>query len=220
MQMKIQDPWGISVYGAASVNAIPDLVRLRIAVDRTEDTPGAAFDAARGGVAALRATFRRYGIADSAVSSSRLGLRTEWEGGYGKANRLLGYRCQADFAVSLSEMDALEQLLVDAVQAGANRVDGVDFDVRAKPELRARARKDAVRAARRKAELYAEAAGARLGRLLHIEDVDSENPLASRYRSHAVDAPPTDADLAPGQVVVQAAVLLGFALEAQDPQEE
>ncbi|MEU7316155.1 SIMPL domain-containing protein [Streptomyces sp. NPDC007083] len=211
MQTKIDNPWGISVYGAASVNATPDLVRLRIAVDRTEQTAAAAFGSAREGVAALRRTFRDHGVPDAAVSSSQLGLRTEWEG-YNANRKFLGYRCQADFSVTLTEMDALEPLLVAAVEAGANRVDGVDFDVRDKPGLRARARTEAVTAARRKAELYAEAAGVSLGAVVHIEDVDPEGPLASRYRSHAVDAAPGEGDLSPGQITVQGAVLLGFAL--------
>ncbi len=211
MQTKIDSPWGISVYGAASVNATPDTVRLRIAVDRTKDTPAQAFSSAREGVTALRQTFRRYGIPEEAVSSSRLGLRTEWEG-YNANRTFQGYRCQADFSVTLTDMDSLEQLLVDAVEAGANRVDGVDFDVRDKPALRARARKEAVRAARGKAELYAEAAGVTLGTVVHIEDVDPEGPLASRYRGHGGYEPASEGDLAPGQVSVQGAVLLGFSL--------
>lgn len=211
MQKKIDSPWGVSVYGVASVRATPDTARLRIAIDRTEDTPAEAFGSAREGVTALRRTFREYGIPEEAVSSSRLGLRTEWEG-YNPNRTFRGYRCLADFSVTVTDLDALEQLLVDAVEAGANRVDGVDFDVRDKPALRARAREQAVSAARRKAELYADAAGATLGAVVHIEDVDPEGPLASRYQGHGVDAAGSEGDLAPGQVTVQGAVLLGFSL--------
>jgi uncharacterized protein YggE len=103
-------------------------------------------------------------------------------------------------------------MLVDLVEAGANEIDSVDFDVTSKGEMRAEARRQAVQAARRKAELYAEAAGVRLGAVVHIDDVDPETVGHERYRSHAAGGAAADQDLAPGHVVVSAAVILGFSI--------
>jgi uncharacterized protein YggE len=122
----------------------------------------------------------------------------------------VGYQCRAAFAVESGALDDVAALLVDVV-AGATEIEGVDFDVIAKHELRAEARRKAVAAARAKADLYAEAAGVRVGVVVHVEDVDPEQPGASRYRSHA-DAATTAQDLAPGHVVVSAAVILGYAV--------
>jgi hypothetical protein len=69
-----------------------------------------------------------------------------------------------------------------------------------------------VAAARAKADLYAEVAGVRIGVVLHVEDVDPEQPGAARYRSHAEAAATTAQDLAPGHIVVSAAVILGYAV--------
>jgi uncharacterized protein YggE len=140
MQM-IERPWGVVTYGAASVKAMPDLVRIRFQVVRLAQTPA------------------------------------------------------------------------DSLAAGANEIEAVEFDVRAKPELRAQARRQAVAAARRKAELYAEAAGVRVGAVLHIDDVDSDNPAHQVYRGHASYGGEASAeDLAPGHVVVSASVVLGLAI--------
>jgi uncharacterized protein len=88
----------------------------------------------------------------------------------------------------------------------------VSFDVRAKPDLRAEARRAATENARRKAELYATAAGARLGPLVHIEDVDPER-VGNQFRGHGdATGGAGEGDLAPGHVVVSAAVVLGFSL--------
>jgi uncharacterized protein len=66
---------------------------------------------------------------------------------------------------------------------------------------------------RRKADLYAEAAGVRVGAVLHIDDVDSNNPAHRLYRGHAPAQGEASAeDLAPGHVVVSAAVILGLAI--------
>ncbi|MFF0153693.1 SIMPL domain-containing protein [Micromonospora sp. NPDC005203] len=207
----VEHPWGITAFGAASVKALPDLVRVRFRIVRVEQVPAAAFEAARVAVRAVRGALREHGIADAAVERSRLDLTTatEYTDGSGK---FIGYQCQAAFAVQSGVLDDVEQLLVDIVAAGANEIESVEFDVTGKRELRAEARREAVAAARAKAELYAEAAGVRVGAVLHIEDVDPEQPGASRYRSHAEAAATSAQDLAPGHVVVSAAVVLGYAV--------
>ena len=210
MQM-VERPWGITAFGAASVKAVPDLVRARFKIVRVEQTPAAAFEAAREAVRAVRRALREHGIGDAAVEGSRLDLKTATEYVDG-TRKFAGYRCQAAFAVQSGALDDVEPLLVDVVAAGANEIEGVDFDVIAKRELRADARRKAVAAARAKADLYAEAAGVRVGAVVHIEDVDPEQPGVSRYRSHAEAAATTAQDLAPGHIVVSAAVVVGYAV--------
>jgi hypothetical protein len=46
--------------------------------------------------------------------------------------------------------------------------------------------------------------------VIHIQDVDAESYRS--YRGHGANGGSTDANLAPGQVVVDAAVLLRFAI--------
>ncbi|WP_433890796.1 SIMPL domain-containing protein [Streptomyces sp. CA-111067] len=213
MQTTIKSPWGITSYGAASVHAAPGLARIRLGVERTEATPQEAFTAARAAISSLREAVRAHGVQDAQVSASRLDLQTSWSG-FGQDRQFLGYRCHAAFAIECRDLDSLEPLLVAAVDAGANQVEGVDFDVRNKPELRAQAREKAVHTARSKAELYAAAAGVRLGQVIHVEDVDPESIGAGRYRGHSDPGSVSEADLSPGAVVVSAAVVLGFAIAA------
>lgn len=205
----VQQPWGVTAYGAASVKAVPDLVRVRFKVARLEPTAATSFAVTGAAVQAVRQALRQHSVPDSAVNSSRLRLRTEWD--YGGGNRsFLGYQCEAAFAIETRELDGAEQLLVDLVAAGADEIEGVEFDVVAKPELRAQARREAVAAAQAKAQLYADAAEVRLGRVLHIEDVNPEE--LHWQRGHAAAAEASAENLAPGHVVVSAAVVLGFAI--------
>lgn len=163
MQM-INRPWGITVYSTASVQAAPDLVRLRFHVARLEQAPAQAFAAATEAVGAVRRAIRAHGVPDGDVQRSRLSLKSHWS--YGNERKF----------------------------------------------LRAEARRAAVAAARRKAELYAGEAGVRLGAIVHIEDEDPEQ-VRGPYRSHSsARAESSEEDLAPGHVVVSAAVTLGFAI--------
>src|SRR6266508_3384542 len=136
--------------GGASVKAVPDLIRVRFKIVRAEQAPATAFEAARDAVRAVRGVLRQHGIGDGAVEGSRLDLKTATEYVDG-SRKFVGYQCQAAFAVESGALDDLEPLLVDVVAAGANEIDGVDFDVIAKRELRAEARRKAVAAARAKA---------------------------------------------------------------------
>jgi uncharacterized protein YggE len=209
--MQIANPWGVSAFGAGSVKAQPDLARIRFRVNRLEQTPAAAFRVASEAVRAVRQSLRRHGIPDAAVAGSRLDLQSDWS--YADRRRtLLGYKCEASFAVEHRNLDDLQPLLVDLVDAGADMIEAVDFDVSAKAGLRADARRNAVVAARRKAELYAEAAGITLGPVVHIDDVDPEQDRLNSHRSHGGGGATTEGDLAPGHVVVSAAVVLGFAI--------
>jgi uncharacterized protein YggE len=211
MQM-IERPWGVAAYGAASVKALPDLVRVRFKVIRLEQTPSAAFEAASDAVRDVRGVLRGREVSDASVEGSRLDLKTVWNYATGMRT-FVGYQCQAAFAVESTDLDHVQSLLVDLVAAGANEIEAVEFDVTAKRELRAEARRKAVAAASDKARLYAEAAGVRLGAVLHIEDVDPDQVGVERYRGHgSVPGAASDQDLAPGHVVVSAAVTIGFAL--------
>ncbi|MEV6169900.1 SIMPL domain-containing protein [Streptomyces sp. NPDC051954] len=211
MTETISEPWGLSVFGAGSVRVEPQLVRVKLTVDVLEPAPDRAFQEAGGAVARLRDVLRRHGIPDTSVSGSRLKLSSEYDG-YGSDRKFLGYRCTASYVVETEALDGLQQLIVDAVDAGAHRIDSVEFDVHDKPALRDEARRKAVAAARRKAEVYTEAAGVPLGTVLHIQDVDSESYEFRQYRGHGGGGGNSAGDLAPGMVEVSAGVILGFSL--------
>ncbi|AXL93163.1 SIMPL domain-containing protein [Streptomyces sp. CB09001] len=195
------------MFGSGTVRAEPALARVRPAVDVLEPSPEQAFRRAGEAVVRLREVLRGHGVPDASVSGSRLGLSSEYDG-HGGGRRLLGYRCQASYSVETGALDDLELLIADVVEAGAHRIDGVEFDVRDRPALLDEARRRAVAAARRKAQVYAEAADARLGPVLHIQDVESE-PVAA-FRASVGGGPP--GALAPGAVEVSARVVLGFSL--------
>jgi uncharacterized protein len=207
MQM-IERPWGVAVHGAASVKAAPDVVTVRFKVIRVELDPSRAFAQATEAVHVIREVLRRHGLPDTAVEASRLGLSSSYS--YGATREFLGYACQAGFSVQSRDLDGVQQLLVDVVEAGAHEIEGIEFDVAGRADLRAEARGQAVAAARAKAELYAQAAGIRLGPVVHIDDLDTENTAPMHFRSSAQAA--GGEDLAPGHIVVSAAVNLGFAI--------
>ncbi|GLW47919.1 SIMPL domain-containing protein [Streptomyces sp. NBRC 14336] len=211
MTEMIKGPWGISVFGAGDVRAEPQLVRVKLGVSVLEPTPEKAFREADAAVTRLREVLREHRIPDASVSGSRLRLNSEHDFERG-TRKHLGYGCSAQYVIETEALDNLRQLMVDVVSAGVRSIDSVEFDVHDKPALRDEARRRAVAAARRKAEVYADAAGVHLGPVVHIQDVDAESYEFRQYRGHSTGGAASANDLAPGMVQVAAAVLLGFSL--------
>ncbi|MFB0628740.1 SIMPL domain-containing protein [Streptomyces sp. AB3(2024)] len=207
----IREPWGLSVLGAGSVTAEPRFAEIDLAVDALAATPKESYAEAARVVTQLRAALREHGIPDADVSGSRLRL-TSQHSGYGVDRVFKGYGCEATYTVRTHTLDGLEVLVDDLVTAGVNRVDDVRFEVEDKPAMRDEARRQAVAAARRKAGVYAEACGVRLGAVIHIQDVDPESVGGHSHGRRTGGDPEYDGALAPGSVRVEAAVLLGFAL--------
>jgi uncharacterized protein YggE len=200
----------MSVFGAATIDVAPDLARLRIGIKEMRPTPAEAFGATRSAANHVRDVLRGHGISDGAVSASNLRISSQWEITGGN-RELKGYECSSSFVIQLRDLDLVEPVLVDVVAAGVNEVGDVEFDVKAKRELRVQARKAAVVAAREKAEVYAEAADVRVGRVLHITDVDSDG--LRTFRSHGqLVGNDGDGVLTPGMISVSAGVLLGFEI--------
>lgn len=171
------------------------------------------FDVVRTAVARVRQAVRAHDIPDSAVHASQLNLASSWQ--VAKGERVFeAYACSVSFSIELSEVNTLESVLVDLVEAGVDQVDRVEFDVRAKPRLRAEARSAAVAAAREKAARYAVAAGVRLGPVAHFKDVDPNLLRGHRSNDYHAASAGEDGYLLPGNVSVSAGVVLGCSLVA------
>src|SRR5438094_1963155 len=179
MTQSIERPVGVNVYGSHIVRTEPDRAEIDIAVIRLAQTPSAAFEQTGKAVRAVRAALKTAGIPDVDIEVSKVNLETAYDR-YGPTAKFIGYRSQVTFRFVVSRLDAVEQLLTSAVEAGANEVQRVRYQSSKLRELRVEARKRAVEAAKRKAEVYCEAAGVRVGQVIHLEDV---NPDLGQYRS-------------------------------------
>jgi uncharacterized protein YggE len=208
--MLIERPWGITAYGHATAQVDPDHAVLRLAINRLDIKPDKALQATSGAVAAMRQVLRRRDVPDSAVTSSRTSIRSVWDGGMAD-RRFRGHQCRAEFSVRIAQLEEVEPVLVELVSAGADEILGVNYDTSRTRAVRAEARKDAVAAAEAKARLYAQAAGVGLGPVVHIEDLNPDQPAAAAYRGGAA-AGGASTDFAPGQITVSASVVLGFQI--------
>jgi len=209
-------PVGVNVFGSHVVRTEPDRAEVELAVIRLAQTPAAAFEQTGKGVRAVRAALKTAGIPDTDIEVSKVNLETAYDR-YPSA-KFLGYRSTVSFRFAVRRLDDVERLITSAVEAGANEVQRVRYQSSKLRELRADARKRAVEAAKRKAEIYCEAAGVRLGPVVDIEDVNPDTGIYRSGLSHNVSETelPTDFDeeagsgLKPGSLVISVAVQMTF----------
>lgn len=213
VNQSIQRPHGVTAFGSALIRVDPDYSSLRFAVSRIAAKPKDAFDEARRGSDAVRAALNAMKIDPRDVRSGDLSLAEEWTG-YNETRRMIGYRATASFHAFVRDFSKVEPVLVAVVDAGADRVHSVHHKTTRMREIRDEARKRAVTAARAKAETYAAAAGAKLGVVIHIEDVNPDD-LARRSHMPEVDLTAEETETEPsnpGAITIAGAVMVCFAL--------
>lgn len=206
---------GVKVFGSAVLRVAPDTASIVVAVSRIEQKPDSAFARAREGAQGVNTFLHKTGIKD--FGSSRVTLSQEFRYTNGE-NRFVGYKAKIEFNVVLREMDKGDTILTGLIAAGANELTSVTFQTTRLKDLRADARRRAVAAAREKAELYCQAAGVAVGRVLGIEDVNPEM-LSGRSEGHTYrEAAPVDdtgepGPIDPGAITVGAAVNVVYTIE-------
>lgn len=130
--------------------------------------------------------------------------------------RIAGYRASNTVQIRLDDLDRVGAVIDAGVQAGANQIEGVFYDLKDDAAARNEALKAAVRAAQEKAEAMAEALGVRLGDLLEVSE-SAQGPGYPPYPMMArMDANEASTPVEPGRVVVQAAVTLRYRLAGGD----
>ena len=209
-EQAIPTPFGVSVFGSAVVRAEPDFATLRFSVNCLEKVPKDAFGGARDRAQRVRAVLGAEHLDE--VTSSRVTLTQTIRFVAGE-QRLEGYTATVGFSAILRDLERIEAVLTGVIDAGADKVTAVELGTTSLKELRQRARQEAVAAAREKAENYAQAAGVKLGRVLHIEDVDPERLRGSEGHFARGGASDTPHALEPGLLSIGGAVVVGFSIE-------
>jgi len=82
----------------------------------------------------------------------------------------IGYTVSRDVAFVLKDVDKLATLMKTALQDGANGVQGVSYECSQAPKHRAKARIEALKAAREKAEALAAEVGCKIGKAISITE--------------------------------------------------
>lgn len=206
----------ISVGGSAEILTAPDRFEISAGFEVQTVDLGEARDESKRRAARLLAVAERRGLPACDVKTHQLTLQPRYDNNYGEHRKLIGYEATRSLTLVLHDVADVEAVLFELVEAGANRVDRVEFSSSALAAKRAEARVLAVEAAREKAEAMAAALGQKLGEPLRIEEGSGPSwhaPMAANYMLSNDSVAQVTETVAAGKIQVQAAVSVVFKLQ-------
>jgi uncharacterized protein len=198
----------LTVTGEATVAVAPDAAVIRIGVSSGAKTAREASDANAKQMTAVMAAIKEAGIADRDVQTSRLSLQPQYDPNKSGTARLLGFQVTNQLTIKIRDIDKMPAILDRAIAAGANEMSGIEFIVSEQSKLLDQARDDAIADARRKAELYAKAAGVKVGQVIAISEEGSNPPPRPMVQAMRAGAVP----VAPGEQTLRASVSVTYAI--------
>ncbi|WP_431298790.1 SIMPL domain-containing protein [Tabrizicola sp. BL-A-41-H6] len=180
----------ITVTGEGVVEAAPDIATLTIGVTTQGDTAAAALAANSAALDAVLARLKAAGIEPRDMQTSNLSLNPNWTGYDTAAPKISGFVASNMLTVRVRALDSLGAVLDASVADGANTLNGLTFGLANPDPVLDEARKEAVANARAKAELLAEAAGVKLGKVVSISETAGYQPPMPMFRQDAASAAP------------------------------
>jgi uncharacterized protein YggE len=165
----------VSVAATGNVAAEPDMAYVSIGVLVDADTAKDGLARNSNVIAKLIDGLKALGIAPEDIQTTSVNVGPRYvQGKDSQPPTFSGYRVTNQVRLTVREIKRLGEILDAAVTLGANQVNGVTFDISNAETLKDEARKQAMVNAKRRAELYATAAGAQLGNVLTVsEDVNA-----------------------------------------------
>ena len=206
-------PAAISVTGEAQVSAPPDLAELDAGVASDGKTAREAAEANNAAMSKVLAALKGAGLEDKDYQTSRLSLQPQYAPNRPGPSPIVGYRASNRVSIKLHDVAKVASVIDTLVTAGANDVGNINFTVTQASKLLDDAREKAIADARRKAEIYAKAAGVMLGAPLSISEEGAPAPV---FRGKMMAAAPmaTSTPIAQGEETLSVTVAVTYAIKS------
>lgn len=203
----------VSVSATGTASAEPDRASISTGVRTEAETAREAMSLNTTAMKRLIDGLKALGIDAKDIQTTQIQVNPK----YGQQQRgekpptIQGYMAVNQVRIVVRDLKRLGEILDQSITLGANQMGGVAFEVSQAETLRDEARKNAMVNARRRAELYAAAAGASVGHVLSIsETIQAPQPrFMGGARAAMAEAVPVE----PGSVDLTAQVHVTYALK-------
>lgn len=219
----IERPPTLTVGGQGEVAAPPDRATVRLGAEAQAADAAAAQSTVNATMQKALAEIQRVGIPERAIQTTGLNLSPVYAprepGQEAELPRVIAYRASNSIQVQVDDLARVGKVIDAGVAAGANRLQGVSFELQNDLPQRTRALTLAAQEAKTKAQTIAAALQVELGQVREITEGGvsviprQENFAASRMM--AMDAAPTPVQ--PGEVRVQASVTVRYEIAPAKP---
>nr|WP_320141351.1 SIMPL domain-containing protein [uncultured Cohaesibacter sp.] len=197
----------ISVSGTGSLSAAPDMAILSAGVESRAENAKEALADNNAKMAKLMAELKKAGIKEKNIQTSNFNIHPQLVYSDSKAQpqapKVVGYVVSNRATLRIHDLGSVGSVLTALVNAGANDISGLSFDISNKEKLLDEARKEALADARHKAELYAKELGTDLASLQSLSESGGfRNPQPMMLRAAKMESVASDVPVAEGEMEV------------------
>ena len=160
----------IQVSATGTTNMNPDMATVSAGVVTQGKT---AREAMFGNATKMTRVFEELeaaGIEKKHITTSQLSLKPKYNYQNRQSPKIDGYEARNTVSAKTYNLDDVGAMLDALVKAGVNNINGVQFSIKDSKAAKDKAREDAIREAREKAESMASAAGVKLGKLKSLSE--------------------------------------------------
>jgi len=199
--------------GHGEVRAKPDLARVTMGVVTEGATARDALAANTQAMQKVMAFLRSAGIAERDMQTSNFSVSPRYRDEMQGSQEVVGYTVSNTLDTTVHELAKLGAILDEVVSQGSNQIYGIGFDLAERDPLADEARKRALADAHRKAELYAQAAGVKLGRLMALSETGGAPPPVPMMGRAMMKAEAAPVPVAAGEQTVAIDVSVAWQID-------
>jgi len=206
-------PPAISVTGEATVSVAPDQAQIDGGVTSDAKTAREASDANNAAMGKVLLALKGAGIEEKDYQTSRLSLQPQFAAPKAaeRTPGIVSFRASNRVTVKIRDVTKVANVIDVLVGAGANEIGGINFTVTQASKHLDEAREKAIADARRKAEIYAKAAGVTLGEPISISEEGAPAPM---FRGKMAAPMAAGAPVAQGEETLSVTVGVTWAIKA------
>lgn len=210
-----ETPRTVSVNGSGVISLTPDIATISIGVHTEDEDATKAVAENNRQAQAVADALKAFGIDEKDIRTQNFSIypQTQW----GKEGERIGiiYVVDNTVKVTVRDLEKIGDVLNAVVEAGANNIYGIAFDVADRESAYQQALEMAVENAATRARILAEAAGAELGEVQSLSTYLSPSPYPV-MREFAVAEMAADAASVPissGEMTITVEVQAVYALK-------
>lgn len=202
----------VSAHG--DVRRVPDIAVISAGVVTNATDAAGAMQENANRMSRVLAALKRAGVADKDVSTSSISLAPQYRYVENQAPIVVGYQASNQVTVRFRDIAKSGTILDALVKQGSNQINGPTLTIDKPEAAQDEARVAAIKAARARADLYANALGMKVKRIVSISESDgySGGPVPM-LAMRSMDAAAAKTEIMPGEQSIGVNVSVVFELE-------